>query len=363
MDPADPALAAEYAFAEAPPVEFPQHHEVPPPSGPAGAPAIRASKQLVIIPLSKKGDRAGIERQLAAGHSINETDAAGNTPLHAAVEAPKNEIATVQCLLENGADANAANYLGATPLHYVSLRKSNYRGITNILLENGAAINAATLAGATALHVACENQLQELVETLCLFGADVNALDENGSAPVHLLLSREGGRDTVKQAIMQCLMQYSAWIHTANGQGYVPLHLAARSGYVRCVQLLLQQQAQQPTHHLLTVSGQSALHLACSKGTDGHAESARLLIQVFPQAIDLQDNELNTPLHICATVGNLDCALLLLKEGANTTLKNIQKKTAFEIAKIRGTDLSSTHNPELVQVLKEANKSAGCRQS
>jgi len=62
-------------------------------------------------------------------------------------------------------------------------------------------------------------------------------------------------------------------------------------------------------------------------------------------------------------VGNLDCALLLLKMDANTNLRNNARKTAFEVSKVKGTDLNSTHNPELVQVLKDAKKGASCRQS
>jgi len=315
------------------------------------------SKPLAIIPLCRKGDRAGIEIQLQAGATVHETDNEGNTPLHVAVEAPKNEIATVQCLLENGANANACNYIGATPLHYVCLRKSNYRGVANILLENGAIINSQTVAGKSPLHFACENQLPELAEVLCLFGADTNLVDCDGNTPIHLALIKEGGRDTVKRQIVEHLLAYRANPSVFNKEGLSPAHLACRAGYVRCVQLMVDSQGDIRS---ATAYGQTGLHLAC---LGGHAEVAQLLLQVFPESLDMADLEGNTALHNCAVVGNLDCALLLLKVDANTTLRNNQKKTAFDLAKIRGTDLNSTHNPELVQVLKDAKKGGGCRQS
>lgn len=334
------------------------------------APPVQAPSQvglvqqrpLVIIPLCRKGDRAGIERQVQAGASVQETDVEGNTPLHVAVEAPKNEIATVQCLLEHGSDANALNFIGATPLHYVCLRKSNYRGVANILLENGAQINRQTVAGKTALHFACENQLPELVEVLCLFGADTNLADVDGNTPVHLTLNREGGRDTVKRDILEHLVTYRAGCAWANTEGLTPVLLSCQNGYIRCLQYLvqLQQDPAIPASDATAVNAktQNGVHLAC---LHGHAQVAQLMLQLFPQFLNAIDFEGNTPLHCCAHVGNLECALVLLKLDANTSIRNIHKKTAFEVAKVRGTDLSNTHNSELVEVLKDANKSASCR--
>jgi len=322
----------------------------------------REHKPLVIIPLCRKGDRAGIEKQLQAGATIDETDQEGNTPLHVAVEAPKNEIATVQVLLESGAVVNATNYIGASPLHYVCLRKSNHRGIANILLENGAEINSQTFAGRSTLHFACENQLPELVEVLCLFAADTNLLDSEGNTPMHLALAKEGGRDTQKRQIVEHLLAMGAEFKVPNMRGMLPVHLACRAGYIRCVQLLMERQADisNPTSR-----GETCVHLACC---GNHAEITQMLIQhstsqgISP-SLDAADIEGNTPLHVCATVGSLDCAIQLLRTGVDTNLKNGQKKTAFDLAKIRGTDLNSSHNPELLQVLKDAKKGGTCRQS
>lgn len=340
---------------------MPPAHAAPAPAGTVG---LAPQRPLVIIPLARKGDRAGIERQLQAGASVHETDIEGNTPLHVAVEAPRNEIATVQCLLENGADANALNFIGATPLHYVCLRKSNCRGVANILLENAAQINRQTVAGKSALHFACENQLPELVEVLCLFGADTNLADVDGNTPVHLTVLKEGGRDTVKKDMLEHLVTYRAGCAWANSQGLTPVHASCQNGYIHCLRYLLRvpEAAGVPAPDATTVTsrGQTGVHLACLRG---HAPVAQLMLQLYPGMLDSVDVEGNTPLHCCAQVGNLDCALVLLKLDANTSLRDVYKKTAFEVAKIRGTDLNNTHNPELVQVLKDSKRGGSCRQS
>lgn len=315
--------------------------------------------QLILIPLCRKGDRTSIERHLQAGTaSVDEVDVEGNTPLHVAAEAPRNEIAVVQCLLENGANVNAPNYIGAVPLHYVCLRKANYRGVANILLENGAHIDRQTLAGRSPLHFACEHRLPEFVEVLCLFAADANLPDYEGNLPAHMALTvREGGRDTVSRQILEHLASYQAEFSSYNLQGLTPLHVACQAGFVRCAHFLLERGADV---QVLTARADSCLHLAC-RGS--YHEVAQLVIQVSPVAINLADELGDTPLHVCAQVGDLECATLLLRASADTNLKNLQKRTAFDISQIRGTDLNSVHNPELVQVLKEAKQSGNCRQS
>lgn len=314
---------------------------------PPARPAMGSRQNLVLIPLCRKGERAQIERHLKSGAFVGETDFEGNTPLHVAVEAPRNEIATVQCLLEFGADPNAVNYLGAAPLHYVCLRKSNYRGIANILLENGAYIDCPTLAGKTPLHFACEQQLPELVETLCQFAASTNATDSEGNTPMHLVLKKEGGRDTVKRQVMESLIAAEAAFSCANLEGWLPVHFASRHGHLRCLQLLLASEADVGA---ATPRGETCLSLACA---GGFTEVTQMLAGTNPTTLNQADAGGNTPLHVCAASGTLECAVVLLRSGANVELKNQRGQTPVDLAKVKGTDLSSNHNPELLQLLKD----------
>lgn len=286
-----------------------------------------------------------------------EADIEGNTPLHVSVQAPKNEIATVQTLLEAGAFVNAVNYLGAAPLHYVCLRERNHRGIANILLENGAEIDRGTLAGKTPLHFACEKQLPELVEVFCMFAANANLQDSEGNTPMHLALAKEQGRDTVKREILEKLFQAQAEALQPNAQGQLPIHIACRVGAIRCAQLLMERHGDV---QVVTNRRETCLHLACR---GNYAEMVQLSLGLSPHGVDKVDVEGNTALHICAMAGAFDCAALLLRASADPNVRNLQKRTAFDVANIAGTDLSSCHNPELVQLLKDSKKSESCRQS
>ncbi|CAE7661776.1 Ank3 [Symbiodinium sp. CCMP2592] len=340
--PDEEATFAEHGFAPAPVIAPPRP---------------QTASRLMLIPLCRKGDRSGIEHAiLNGGASVEEVDIEGNTPLHVAVEAPRNEVATVSCLLENMANPNTVNYIGAAPLHYVCLRKSNWRGIANLLLEYGANIDCQTLAGKSALHFACENQLPELVEVLCLFGADPHLLDVQANTAMHLALAKEGGRDTVKRQILECLLNVSANVEVRNLKGMSPMHLACSTGCIRCVQLLMEMKANPGA---LTSRWESGLHLAC---TSGHTEVTQLFVQTVPQLIDAQDIDGNTPLHAASYAGNLDCALILLRNGAEPEVKNHGSLSAYDVSKVKGQDLASTHNPELVQAAEHLAGVLSCQQ-
>merc|ERR1719387_2318930 len=125
------------------------------------------------------------------------------------------------------------------------------------------------------------------------------------------------GRDTVQKELLQHLMQYNAVPSVANGESLLPFHVACKNGCTRCLQCLTEQN--KDLAQALTAKQETGLHLAC---TGGHQEVAQFMLQVFPGCIDMADVEGNTPLHKCALVGSLECAVVLLKAGANTALKN-----------------------------------------
>lgn len=117
---------------------------------------------------------------------------AGDTPLHAAAVAYRQEI--VRELVSMGADVRAGNRRGAQPLHYaadgmpgsVHWDPNAQKDTVVALLEAGADPNAVDRGGATPLHRAVRNRCAPAVRALIEGGADVGRPNGSGSTPIQL---------------------------------------------------------------------------------------------------------------------------------------------------------------------------------
>jgi hypothetical protein len=117
---------------------------------------------------------------------------AGDTALH--IAAASYDTAMSAHLIELGAALSARNRRGAEPLHYAA--DANREG-----------------APAQARTIAC----------LCAAGADPNALDRSGVAPLHRAVRSRGA------AAVEALLSARADPRLKNGSGSTPLHLAVQN--------------------------------------------------------------------------------------------------------------------------------------
>jgi len=289
--------------------------------------------------LCRKGESTALENAIRnGGHAlVNERDAEGNTPLHIAVEAPRNEIGTMAVLLDNKADVNAMNDLLAIPLHYAALRKHNWRAVITLLIEHGATIDAITATSKTPLFFACEMNRKEAIETYLCYQADRTKVDAEGNTVFHALLRTEG-RDMIKLECLDVLVandpnedilnRNASPIMNANMENFTPAHYCCIQNLPRCLARLMEWKVD--INRRGGKNNDTCLHLAC---LHGHAEMLQTIIHYEPLQLDAQNNERNTALHICAMGGRIECASALVNFGANTSFRNIEKKTAYDIAK------------------------------
>lgn len=239
------------------------------------------------------GDTIALKQLLSDGVNINVKSLGGLTALHIAVA--RNDISTVELLLDYGADVTVTDCQRSTAIYYARgnvpmLRKiiekrrdqvnsvvdwyrktvlicvageGNYPAV-KFLLSERADPNICDLWGATALQYAAESGHLAIVETLVAAGSDARRLDTGGRTPlrcaqlgqhravVDFLAPKTG---IVKSVLGWTELHYASWtghwllamqyivdgwsISAQDRNGATPLHLAARRGHLVVVKYLL----------------------------------------------------------------------------------------------------------------------------
>jgi hypothetical protein len=154
----------------------------------------------------------------------------GDTPLHLAAAGYRAEI--VGLLLAAGADPNAAgNHRRSGPLHYaadgyVSGPWNANRQVKTLrrLLDAGADINAQDKNGAAPLHRAVRTRCAAAVRCLLEAGAEPALKNKSGSTPFHLAVQDTGrggsGADLARDAQRQIIEAFlSLGVSTAIKDG------------------------------------------------------------------------------------------------------------------------------------------------
>jgi ankyrin repeat protein len=141
----------------------------------------RPTKKANLVASVKKGDVQAVGELLEQGSDVNTTGMWGNTPLLAACQYNKSEIA-VLCLAHSGVDVNVVNERGYTAILFASLQ-----GLTDVvegLLGRGATANLDEVRVynsvfdmnmfLTPLSAAIVNGNASIVEHLLSQGCDAN---------------------------------------------------------------------------------------------------------------------------------------------------------------------------------------------
>ncbi|MGH0143521.1 UNVERIFIED_CONTAM: hypothetical protein FKN15_040177 [Acipenser sinensis] len=170
--------------------------------------------------------------------------------------------------------------------------------------------------GWTPLHLACYFGHKHVVEELLKAGAEVNVLNDLGDTPLHRAAY------TGRQELVMLLLQYNAFATIKNGTAQTPKEVTKDKE----IRIMLEAAERTEERKL-----EEQLLAAVREGQTGTV--AELLNLSKPPNINCVDLLGNTPLHCTAYRGQKQCALKLLRSGADPGIKNKNNQTALDLAK------------------------------
>jgi ankyrin repeat protein len=168
----------------------------------------------------------------------------GDTPLHAAAAGYRRDIA--EQLLKNGASVAAVNRRGATPLHYAADGHPSSPGwnpaaqaeMITLLIKAGANPNAPDKSGVAPLHRSVRQRCASAVDSLLRNGATARLKNKSGSTPLHLAVQNtgKGGSGSpeakaLQREIIELLLKAGANPNDRDGRGKT-VRQAAQSNWI-----------------------------------------------------------------------------------------------------------------------------------
>lgn len=269
---------------------------------------------------AKFGGTAPCEDLLRHGARLEQKDHYGHTPLLLA--ASEGFPDTVRALLRAGANLQAHLPDGTTALHLAASSVQYQRIVQTlkVLIEAGLQVDVTNALGLTALHCAALKEFVDPVRFLLANGADPNAADRHGAAPLH----------TGSAEACQELLRQGARVNQADAYGYTPLHRAAERARPDLVRLLIMAGANVAAR---TLEGLTALHLAAGSGYAPRVVPTLEVLIEFGAPVNATDGQGATGLHHAARHGLADAVRFLQTHGATKSVRNADGQTPLDLAR------------------------------
>jgi ankyrin repeat protein len=284
-------------------------------AGPAGA------GQSPLLEAVRRNDVASVQRLLNAGGDVRSADDTGTTALMYAALYAGPEV--IQAMVARGAGVNTANHAGATALMYAVWSPANVKA----LLTCGADVHARAKNGGTALLAAARQGRSASMTILLAAGADPKSTAADRLALLDAVYAR---RDLEVRRVV-----HAAGVPLANAAALMAPVLVANDHDPATIARLLD--AGVPADRelgLITFS----LPVSFIASHDGAVETLRLFLDrgLNPNAVGAHGI---TPLMLAAAgerPGALKTVELLLEAGADPAARDESGRTALDWALTRG---------------------------
>jgi len=254
------------------------------------------------------------------------------TPLMAAVETGNPEM--VRLLIAGGAAVDTGQWRrhsGNTAIHIAA--KRGHLEIVKALLEGGANPDIPGEYSRTPLAVAVEQRNRAMFDCLLAGGADVNA-SHGGWTPL-IVACHEGDMEFIRALIEAGAKtdQVAAHSYTRDSRPRTeyrtPFIAAAEVGQLHVMQFLVDEKIDL----LRDIGPGREIDLALLSTTaESYLDAIPPLIEMGAN-IDAVDMEGNSPLMLAVYHGKLHSVWWLVDHGADVSLKNVDGKTALELAR------------------------------
>ncbi|KAF3057647.1 Ankyrin-3 [Trichoderma lentiforme] len=252
---------------------------------------------------------------------INGRDEKKRTALHLASMLSYQSM--VRHLISKGIDVNAKDVVGRTALHYAALM-GHLEIVKELLLQEGTKINKRDLARDTPLSLATKMRQGEVVKELLEKKASAKKHNKLEDTALHIAV--RNGDETIVQLIAS---RENADLEVEDEDSFTPLHLAAQSGHLGILKLLIDRGAK---INVCGGKGLTPLHLAAEKG---HVALAKFLIHNGAE-IDCLSDVNAQPLHLAAEAGHVALVKVLLEHNADVESKTGIDQTPLIFASAAG---------------------------
>jgi len=222
--------------------------------------------------ISRYGNIKATRLLLEHGARVDARDDNHSTPLHFAFRSGSAGVARL--LLEYGADINAQNKEDQTPQRlFLAMGSDNLdTDAMRFFLDRGTDVDAVDNDHSTLLHEASYRGNVKAARLLLGRGANINARNKEGHTPLHrVLVGLHDGSGALYFHTIQLLFEYGADVDALDDAQSTPLHVASEYGLAKATRLLLEHGA---NVHLKNNEGHTPSQVA---STNGHEEIARLL--------------------------------------------------------------------------------------
>ncbi|KAL3861975.1 hypothetical protein ACJMK2_007981 [Sinanodonta woodiana] len=265
-----------------------------------------------------EGDEETVKNMLSQSPGLKDVILRGVAPLHLA--AHKGHISIARILLDAGADLEVKDVQGENTPFMFSLDGENEE-LALFFIEKGADVFIKNKLNRTALHFAAFKNLAKIIKVLFDRGVDINIRDIEGDTPLHDAINQRHD-----EAATLLIEHQSLDTSICNNKGFNTLMFAVLRGHTLAVDKLLTRN--KDLTNTSTSEGFTPLHIAA---VNNHINEANCLLVKGRANVDKVDKNKMTPLHLAALEAYFDMVKLLLTHGASWDVQDNDGDTPLHV--------------------------------